>query len=213
MESFFIELCRSEIKPSANCLPRLKPSSLAACRRSKMDELLVKDRLPAPEGAYGGSSAELAVPSCLKKAGPKSPQVRGITWETELAVAQDGVVCVSPMEFGRTLSELEEEVVVISHSPPAVVKDYCAEAFQRALALKEKEQRIIAEAHDVARATLVESFGYNYPVAYVKRVKQAAEANLLALREELLEGHDVHHKILFEQAFLEKLPKFKETKS
>jgi hypothetical protein len=76
------------------------------------------------------------------------------------------------------------------------------------LELKEKEQRIIAEAHKVARATLVESFGYNYPVAYVKRVKQAAEANLLALREELLEGHDVHHKILFEQAFLEKLPKF-----
>jgi len=173
-----------------------------------MDELLVKDRLPAPEGAYGGSSAELAVPSCLKKAGPKSPQVRGITWAENLAVAPDGEVRVSPMEFGRTLGELAEEVVVISHAPPAVVEDYCAEAFQRALELKEKEQRIIAEAHKVARATLVESFGYNYPVAYVKRVKQAAEANLLALREELLEGHDVHHKILFEQAFLEKLPKF-----
>lgn len=179
-----------------------------------MEMLLVKDRLPAPEGASpatagdGGSSAELAVPSCLKKAGPKSPQVRGITWAENLAVAPDGEVRVSPMEFGRTLSELAEEVVVISHSPPAVVEDYCAEAVQRALALKEKEQRIIAEAHKVARTTLVESFRYNYPMAYVKRVKRAAEANLLALREKLLDGEDVHDDILFEQAFLEKLPKF-----
>ena len=176
--------------------------------------LRVEDQQPAPKGASpatagdGGSSAELAVPSCLKKAGPKSPQVRGITWAENLAVAPDGEVRVSPMEFGRTLGELAEEVVVVNHGTPAVVEDYCAEAFQRALELKEKEQRIIAEAHDVARATLVESFRYNYPMAYVKRVKQAAEANLLALREELLEGHDVHHKILFEQAFLEKLPKF-----
>ena len=41
MESFFIQLCRSEIKPSANCLPRLKPSSLVACRHSKMDNRAV----------------------------------------------------------------------------------------------------------------------------------------------------------------------------
>ena len=207
MESFFIELCRSEIKPSANSLPRLKPSSLAR-RRSKKEMLRFDDQQPAPEGAYGGSSAELAVPSCLKKAGPKSPQVRGITWAENLAVAPDGEVRVSPMEFGRTLGELAEEVVVISHAPPAVVEDYCAEAFQRALALKEKEQGIIAEAHKVAHATLVESFRYNYPMAYVKRVKQAAEIRLLELRNNLLEGKDVHHEILFEQAFLEKLPKF-----
>jgi hypothetical protein len=172
-----------------------------------MEMLRVDDQQPAPEGACGGSSAEL-VPSCLKKVGPKSPQVRGITWSEELAVAPEGVLRVSPMEFGRTLSELAEEVVVVNHDTPVVVVDYCAEAFQRALALKEKEQSIIAEAHKVARATLKESFGYNYPVAYVKRVKQAAEKNLLELRVKLLEGQDVHHEILFEQAFLEKLPKF-----
>jgi len=171
-----------------------------------MDMVPVSDAEPrAPFGASpataGGSSAGL-IPSCLKKAGPKSPQVRGITWSEELAVAQDGVVRVSPMEFGRTLGELAEEVVVVNHGTPAVVDDYYAESFRRALALKEKEKSIIADAWEVAKKTREESIVYSNPAAFMAEIRRDAEADLEREREQLLEGHDVHHEILFIQAFL-----------
>jgi hypothetical protein len=44
-------------------------------------------------------------------------------------------------------------------------------------------------------------------VAYVKSVKETAEADLLDFRARLLDGEDVHDDILFVQAFLGKLPK------
>lgn len=100
------------------------------------------------------------------------------------------------------------EVEVVRHLPPAVVEDYCAEAFQRALELKEKENSIIAEAKKMARQTVRESFRWSSPVAYAARIKRDAEADLLTLREKLLEGEDVHEKVLEVEAFVNSLRTF-----
>jgi len=174
----------------------------------------------------GGSSAELAVPrSCMKGSRGFNPQ--GICWngvfvtmhceesmlgDDEIAFPErviDVLVEGQGITLGRTMefNEVAKEVEVTIGVPLVVEEDYMSEAFQRALKLKEKEESIIAEGHKMARRTLVESFMSENSVAYVKSVKETAEADLDSLRKKLLVGKNVHDEILFVQAFLGKLPK------
>ena len=100
------------------------------------------------------------------------------------------------------------QVEVLRHLPLVVTGDYCDETFQRALRLKEKENSIIADAKEIALQTVKESQSSSDSVAYVKKVKEDAEADLLSLREKLLDGADVHDEILFVEALLEALRMF-----
>ena len=174
----------------------------------------------------GGSSAELAVPrSCMK--GSRGFRPQGICWDgvfetthceasmlgnekiafpervIDVFVKGQGITLGRTMEFNEVAKEVEVTIGV----PLVVEEDYMSEAFQRALKLKEKEESIIAEGHKMARRTLVESFMSENSVAYVKSVKETAEADLASLRKKLLVGKNVHDEILFVQAFLGKLPK------
>lgn len=173
----------------------------------------------------GESSAELAVPrSCMKGSRGFKPQ--GICWDgvfvtthceasmlgDEIAFPEriiDVLVEGQGITLGRTMefNEVAKEVEVTIGVPLVVEEDYMSEAFQRALKLKEKEESIIAEGRKIARRTLVESFMSENSVAYVKSVKETAEADLESLRKKLLVGKNVHDEILFVQAFLGKLPK------
>jgi hypothetical protein len=180
-----------------------------------------------PATLLGGGSMTALPKSCLKKAETvPSTQVRGITWNgvfvtmyceasmlgDEIAFPErviDVLVEGRGITLGRTMefNEVAKEVEVTIGVPLVVEEDYMSEAFQRALKLKEKEESIIAEGHKMARRTLVESFMSENSVAYVKSVKETAEADLDSLRKKLLVGKNVHDEILFVQAFLGKLPK------
>ena len=111
--------------------------------------------------------------------------------------------------FGTALRLMPaDQVEVLRHLPLVVTGDYCDETFQRALRLKEEENRIIADAKEIALQTVKESQSSSDSVAYVKSVKRTAEADLLSLREKLLDGADVHDEILFVEALLEALRMF-----
>jgi hypothetical protein len=83
-----------------------------------------------------------------------------------------------------------------------------AEAEARAARQRDREKKIIERAKKCARITLVNSFSFKCPVDFVKAVKRIVEQKLVALREKLLHGENVHDKILFVQAFLESFIKF-----
>jgi hypothetical protein len=199
---------------SANHLPHLKPSkeSLIAFvdRMSEKKQLQVTDPEP-PRDGEGGSSAELAVPkSCLKKA-KRGERVCGVMWKGKFATTTRQETRFSD---GKPKFPERELVIFIeceNTTPGRTLQDLLdnAEAEARAARQRDREKKIIiARAKKCARITLVNSFSFKCPVDFVKGVKRIVEQKLVALREKLLHGENVHDNILFVRAFLESFIKF-----
>jgi len=171
-------------------------------------ELLPGDREPAPEGACGGSSAELAGPkSCLKKKkkkeeeeerGERDERVKGVAWKGSFEVitreGKEIEVLVEGWETtpGRTLQELMEE----------------AEALQRTFALKEKDKQIIKRAKKYVWIMMEKSLSFPSPVDFVKGVRNNATKKFETVRDEMLDGKPVHDYMLFLVVFLANFIKF-----